>query len=91
MKFTDKQCESYSKQQASRLIEAAEKRRRTGLASFAQLKQLQKYGIDSLKVTRRCAGDCMQYLQEHGWGRGPQFNHDKLRSLASGTPGAWRR
>lgn len=84
MKLTDRECESYSKQQASRLITEAEKRRKAGLCSFAQLKQLKKHGIGSLKITKRQAGDCMAYLQENGWGRGPHFNHDVLRSLADG-------
>lgn len=84
MKLTDKECESYSKQQASRLITEAEKRRKAGLCSFAQLKQLKKHGIGSLKITKSQAGDCMAYLQNNGWGRGPHFNHDVLRSLADG-------
>lgn len=85
MKLTDRECESYGKRQASRLITEAERRRKMGLASFAQLKQLKKHGIDSLKITRSQAGDCMGYLQENGWGRGPHFNHDVLRALAHGT------
>ncbi|MEE9393431.1 MAG: DEAD/DEAH box helicase [Planctomycetota bacterium] len=85
MKFSDKECERYGKRQASRLIEESERRRKAGLASFAQLKQLQKFGIKSQKITRARASDCMEYLQMNGWGRGPQFRHDKLRALAHGV------
>lgn len=85
MKLTDKECEAYSKQQASRLISEAERRRKAGLCSFAQLKQLKKHGIGSLEITKSQAGDCMSYLQNNGWGRGPHFKHDVLRALADGT------
>ncbi len=84
MKFAPADIKSVSAREASQLIGTEEKRRRIGLASYSQLKQLKRFGIGQINITRARAKQAMDYLQANGWGNAKGFSRDRLRALAVG-------
>ncbi len=84
MKFHPNDLRKISFREAQQLIKTEEVRRRQGLASYAQLKQLKRHGIEQINITKARAKQAMDYLQMNGWGNGKGFKHDKLRALATG-------
>lgn len=54
-------------QMAHRLLDAAGSRARANLASFGQLKTLQKYGIDQINISRARASSIIDAIAKNNW------------------------
>jgi hypothetical protein len=59
--------EKLSRAAASRLIGTAIRRRELGLASYKQLRTLQKYGIDAINVSFPKASKLIDAISANGW------------------------
>jgi superfamily II DNA or RNA helicase len=82
--MTDKDMEGLSKSAASRLLDEMSKRQHVGLASFKQVRTLEKFGLQSAKTAtfeRASAG--LTYIAQQGWGKGG-IDPKKLWSLVLG-------
>lgn len=60
---------SMSKREASKMLANVFKRRELGLASFKQLRVLQKHGIQRTNLSFERASEAIEYLAQSGWGR----------------------
>jgi hypothetical protein len=67
---------------ASRLIGTAITRRQKDLASFKQLKTLQKYGINEINIGFRTASNIMDAIAKNGWKPLPFAQLDRLMGRA---------
>ena len=77
-----KDVQGISKNQATKLIGTAAKRRQVGLASFKQMRLLARHGVTRTNVTKREACAAIDYLASRGWGRDPSFDPNVFRKLA---------
>lgn len=66
--YTDKDLKGASKRQADKLLAESIRRTRGGLASFRQLKLLQRYGVTDTSITKQRAHAAIGYLESVGWG-----------------------
>lgn len=73
-----------SRRQASKLINAAIKRRQLGLASFKQLKVLQRAGITDVNVGFAAAGELITALKGNGWNNLPRHQVDEIINRSKG-------
>lgn len=56
-----------SKREASKMIANVFKRRELGLATFKQLRTLQKHGVTKVNISFRAASEAIDYLAQSGW------------------------
>jgi superfamily II DNA/RNA helicase len=61
---------SISKREASKLLNERSRRHNEGLATFAQLGHLKKFGVDNVNLSFAAAGAALTYIaQDCGWSR----------------------
>lgn len=79
--------EGASRRQVSRLIGAASKRADLGLASYGQLKVLQRAGITDINISRPIASQLIEALKANGW-QLPRAQADDIIAGSRGV-GLW--
>lgn len=75
---------SMSQREASKLLKERNRRHDAGLASYAQLAQLRKFGVDDNTVTFQGAGRALTYVSQQQWNP-KRVDAAKLAELAKGT------
>jgi superfamily II DNA or RNA helicase len=70
-----------SKADASKLLDSLFKRADLGLASPRQLKQLQRFGITDINVSRARASEAMGYISSTGWGKKQTVDPATLQAI----------
>lgn len=67
MKLPKEALAQLSKRQASKLLEERARRHEAGLATYAQVGHLTKFGVDARNVTFEQAGKALTYIAGCGW------------------------
>jgi superfamily II DNA or RNA helicase len=85
MKVPDAAIKQMSQRQARQLLSERNKRHDAGLATYAQLAQLKRYGLDDKSISFANAGRALTYVaQECGWGKTAPVNVEHLSWVARG-------
>jgi superfamily II DNA or RNA helicase len=84
MGMVEKDMEGLSKRAASKLLDEISVRRQKGLATYKQVRLLEKFGVaDAKQVAFNRAGQGLDYIASLGWGR-RAVDPSKLQSILFG-------
>ena len=89
MKVPEAARKAMSQREASKLLTERNHRYAAGLASYAQLAHLSKFGVTDKSVTFKAAGAALTYIAQNGWEKGLKAGRvdlDKVAQLALGKP-----
>lgn len=67
----DEDLTGLSKIAAGKLLDRMGKRQARGLATYKQMRTLQKWGVNAQDIEFRAASDAIDYIASTGWGRKP--------------------
>jgi len=70
-----------SRRAASEMFKLAAVRRQHGLATFKQMKLLQKYGVTKTNVTFEKASEAISYIAGTKWGKSTEIDPHRLREI----------
>lgn len=85
MKLPKEALAGISKRQASKLLEERARRHEAGLATYAQLGHLRKYGVESNDVTFEAASRALTYIAQQSWNP-KRVDHARLQLLLGRNP-----
>jgi hypothetical protein len=85
MKLPKEALANISKRQASKLLEERSRRHDLGLATYAQLGHLTKFGVDAKNATFENASRALTYIAQNGWNP-KRVDQAKLKLLIGENP-----
>lgn len=72
-----------SKRAAGKLLDALGERRSAGLATYKQMRQLRRFGVEQSDITFERASAAMNYITQKNWGRNGDISKDALLEILS--------
>lgn len=81
----DDELRGMSKRAAGKLLNSLTERRTAGLATYKQMRQLRRFGVEGSDITFERASAAMNYITAKGWGRNGDVSKEALQEILSHT------
>lgn len=77
----DDELRGMSRRAAGKLLDVLAERRAAGLATYKQMRQLRRFGVERSDISFERASAAMNYITSKGWGRKGEISQDALQTI----------